>query len=86
VTAQRKCCWKIALTPFCLVRRVLTMEYLPNTLFAFMKTPQAFHGVEPITQENVRRDLLLYDIKVVPPQQAAQPDAAAAGSKVTFSF
>jgi hypothetical protein len=67
-------------------RRVLTMEYLPNTLFAFMKTPQAFHGVEPITQENVRRDLLLYDIKVVPPQQAAQPDAAAAGSKVKFSF
>jgi hypothetical protein len=67
-------------------RRVLTMEYLPNTLFAFMKTPRAFHGVEPITQADVQRDLLLYDIRVMPPQQAAQPDAAAAGPKVKFSF
>jgi hypothetical protein len=67
-------------------RRMLTMEYLPNTLFAFMKTPRAFHGVEPITQENVQRDLLLYDIKVLPKQQVVQPNAAAAASKVKFSF
>jgi hypothetical protein len=71
---------------FELFRRVRTMEYLPNTLFAFMKTPDSFHGVEPITQPDVQRDLLLYDIKVMPQEQAAQADAAAAGSKVKFSF
>jgi hypothetical protein len=63
-------------------RRMLTMEYLPNTLFAFMKTPRAFHGVEPITQANVQRDLLLYDIKMQP-QQAVQAGTA---SEVKFSF
>jgi hypothetical protein len=72
-------------------RRMLTMEYLPNTLFAFMKTPRAFHGVEPITQAEVRRDLLLYDIRVAQPQTAVQgaaPAAAApaAGTKIKFSF
>jgi hypothetical protein len=61
-------------------RRMLTMEYLPNTLFAFMKTPESFHGVERITEENVQRDLLLYDIKTI-----AQPQAGAAPS-VKFSF
>ena len=71
---------------FALFRRVHTMEYLPNTLFAFMKTPDSFHGVEPITQPDVQRDLLLYDIKVMAQQPAAQPDAAGAGSKVKFSF
>ena len=70
--------------PFEDFRRMRTMEYLPNTLFAFMKTPQAFHGVEPITQPGVVRDLLLYDIKVIP--QLAEQPAAAAGSKVKFSF
>jgi hypothetical protein len=67
-----------------------TMQYLPNTLFAFMKTPQAFHGVEPIAQSDVVRDLLLYDIKVMAQQPAAQPNAAAAapyaGTKIKFSF
>jgi hypothetical protein len=61
-------------------RRMLTMEYLPNTLFAFMKTPRAFHGVEPITETGVQRDLLLYDIKVMEPQ------APGAVPKVKFSF
>ena len=66
-------------------RRMLTMEYLPNTLFAFMKTPNAFHGVEPITEAEVRRDLLLYDIRIMPPQAAA--GAAPAGkADVKFSF
>jgi hypothetical protein len=68
-------------------RRMLTMEYLPNTLFAFMKTPRAFHGVEPITQTNVQRDLLLYDIKVMEPHTAAAGDAAAGATpRVKFSF
>ena len=29
-------------------QRMLTMPYVPNALFAFMKTPNSFHGVEPI--------------------------------------
>jgi len=49
--------------------RLLTMPYVPNALFAFMKTPNSFHGVEPIEEADVQRDLLLYDIRA----QAAQP-------------
>lgn len=44
--------------------RLFTMPYTPNTLFAFVNTPNAVHGVEPIGQSEVYRDLLLYDIKV----------------------
>ena len=58
--------------------RVCTMPYLPNTLFAFAKTSNAFHGVEPITETEVRRDLLLYDIRVEnPPELSAQGPRAA---------
>ena len=56
------------------------MPYLPNTLFAFMKTDHSFHGVEPVRGDDVRRDLLLYDIRL---KAAAQPAAAPA---VKFSF
>jgi hypothetical protein len=49
---------------FDLFRRVYTMPYVPNTLFAFLKTENSFHGVEPVTDAAVRRDLLLYDIRV----------------------
>jgi hypothetical protein len=77
--------------PFDRFRRVLTMEYLPNTLFAFMKTPDSFHGVEPIAEPDVQRDLLLYDIKVQQAQQPFQVDVAppaAPGTppKIKFSF
>jgi hypothetical protein len=74
---------------FELFRRVQTMAYLPNTLFAFMKTPDSFHGVEPITQPDVQRDLLLYDIRVVAAQQGVQAGAAAgsaAAPRIKFSF
>ena len=47
--------------------RLVTMPYVPNTLFAFMKTPRSFHGVEPIKDEGIERALLLYDIKVGQP-------------------
>jgi hypothetical protein len=49
-------------------RRVLTMPYVPNTLFAFMKTSNSFHGVEPIQEQGIRRDLMLYDIRLQKPQ------------------
>ena len=65
--------------PHKLFRKVVTMEYRPNTLFAFVKTDQSFHGVEPINDADVLRDVLLYDIRVkeLPP---AAPGKTEAGS------
>lgn len=51
-------------------QRMLTLPYVPNALFAFMKTPNSFHGVEPIEEPEVQRDLLLYDIRA---EAAPQP-------------
>jgi hypothetical protein len=48
-------------------RRMQTMPYLPNTLFAFMKTTNSFHGVEPIRGREVRRDVMLYDLRLKTP-------------------
>ena len=63
---------------FDLFRRVCAMPYLPNALFAFPKSANSFHGVEPLAQAEVRRDLLLYDIKVEnPPEFARQTPAPA---------
>jgi hypothetical protein len=60
------------------------VPYVPNALFAFMKTPNSFHGVEPIAEPEVRRDLLLYDLRVLPPQ--AQKPAPAAASNIKFTI
>jgi len=57
-------------------QRMLTLPYVPNALFAFMKTPNSFHGVEPIAEPGIRRDLLLYDIRA----EVAAPQ----GAKFTF--
>jgi hypothetical protein len=56
-----------------LFRKAATMEYRPNTLFAFVKTDNSFHGVESIRDTGVLRDVLLYDIRVStrPRQKAA---------------
>lgn len=48
---------------FDLFHRVTTMPFQPNSLFAFVRTDNSFHGVEPIQAENVERRLLLYDIR-----------------------
>ena len=45
-------------------QRIRTMEYKPNSLFAFFKTDNSFHGVEPISEQNIERDVLLYDIQI----------------------
>ncbi len=42
--------------------RLRTVAYRPNTLFAFPKTHNCFHGVEPVPEGAVR-DLLFYDIR-----------------------
>ena len=62
-------------------QKVYTMEYRPNTLFAFFKTDNSFHGVAPIADADVLRDLLLYDIRVeaAPPRETRETDAPRAG-------
>jgi hypothetical protein len=54
--------------------KVATVQYRPNSMLAFVKNDAAFHGVEPIPDANVERNLLLYNIfvdKVVPRKGAA---------------
>lgn len=69
---------------FELFDRMMTMPFLPNTLFAFLKTYNSFHGVEPVQEAGVRRDLLLYDIKVADAPGLSQQQPAAMG-KATFA-
>ena len=45
-------------------KRITTMPYLPNTLFGFFKTDNAFHGVERIEMPRIQRDSVLYNIYV----------------------
>jgi len=70
--------------------RVVTLPYVPNSLFAFLKTHDSFHGVEPIADSSIKRDLLLYDIKVSNPpelrQRSATPAAAVAPTATRFSL
>lgn len=42
--------------------RMTTMPFKPNSLFAFVKTDNSFHGVEPVLDPDIRRWLLLYDV------------------------
>ena len=53
--------------PFDGFERVATMPFLPNTMFAFAKTDNSFHGVEPIADADVSRYLLLYDLQIKSP-------------------
>jgi hypothetical protein len=47
--------------------RVTTVPFKPNTMLAFPKTSNCFHGVEPVIGGEVRRDVLLYDLKLTQP-------------------
>jgi hypothetical protein len=67
--------------------RLHTMPFLPNSLFVFVKTDNSFHGVEPVTDADTKRWLLLFDIYARPPQQASQPPAGAPqAANVQFKF
>lgn len=60
--------------PFEQFNKVMTAGFLPNSLLGFLKSDQAFHGVEVIRQPRIERNLLLYNIyleKVVAPARAA---------------
>lgn len=65
--------------------RAATMPFAPNSLFVFPKSDVSFHGVEPIREENVGRNLVLYDLRVrVPAAPAANPAPAPAGPAIRF--
>lgn len=51
--------------------RVHTNPFLPNSMFAFVKSDHSFHGVERLLDPDSRRWLLLYDIYVQMDAQAA---------------
>lgn len=68
--------------PHELFQVVKTMEYKPNTLFAFIKNDRSFHGVEPIEDPNVLRDILLYDVRVSGPPQTPVAPTVGLGTKV----
>jgi hypothetical protein len=61
--------------PFENFRKIATMEYKPNALFGFFKTDHSFHGVDPISDSDVLRDLMLYDIRVADSQTLAPKEA-----------
>jgi hypothetical protein len=63
-------------------QKVMTMEYKPNSMFAFFKTDHSFHGVDPINDESVLRDLLLYDIRVIEPEHEVAKQAKGVGVKM----
>jgi hypothetical protein len=60
--------------------RLTTMPFRPNSLFAFVKSDNSFHGVEPVADPDTKRWLLLYDVfgrKVEPEvKPAAKPVSA----------
>lgn len=68
--------------PHALFNKVKTVEYRPNTLFAFCKSDISFHGVEPIGDAGVMRDILLYDVRVYPPKAATRSTEPAAPNSV----
>ena len=39
-----------------------TAPYEPNSLFGFVKTDNSFHGVETLTEPNIARDTLAYNL------------------------
>jgi hypothetical protein len=76
--------------PFERFHLVKTMPYVPNALFAFVRTRDSFHGVEAIKETDVRRDLLLYDVKVLNPPELQEADMQRAlregTSQTRFTF
>jgi hypothetical protein len=52
--------------PFDQFKRTTTAPYLPNTMLAFAKTSDAFHGVENVGNPDDHRDILFFDLKAVP--------------------
>jgi len=43
--------------------KISTAKFKPNSLFGFVVTPTSLHGIDEITRENVKRNLMLYIAK-----------------------
>ena len=41
-----------------------TAPYIPNSMAAFVRTEQSFHGVEPLREEGYKRNVLAYFIRL----------------------
>jgi hypothetical protein len=54
--------------------KVDTMPYRPNSLFCFLRTDTSFHGVEPIEDADIVRDLILYDVRIANPSALKSSD------------
>jgi hypothetical protein len=69
-----------------------TNPFAPNALFAFLKTNNSFHGVEPVRDPDTRRWLLLYDIFVMegqgpkPVQKVEKTPVIKVAPKISFTF
>jgi hypothetical protein len=63
-------------------QKVKTMEYKPNSLFAFIKNDHSFHGVEAIGDQNVQRDVMLYDIRAIEPKHEPLTQTAGVGIRM----
>ncbi len=68
--------------------RVKTAPYKPNSLLAFVRSDISFHGLEPLTEQDVAtegRDLIQYVVheKAAREAQLEAKRAAAAADKVT---
>lgn len=44
--------------------KIDTMPFIPNSMFGFVVSPNSFHGVDRITDENVRRNVILHFAKL----------------------
>lgn len=63
--------------------RMATMPFLPNSVFAFAKTDNSFHGVELFDPPDAARWLLLFDLQLRRPPAGAN---APQGPQVVFKF
>lgn len=63
-----------------------TAPFAPNSLFAFVKTDNSFHGVEPLTEPESHRWLMLYDLNYKEVQGKAAPKAPVYAQPTKFSF